>query len=255
VECDPGLRHDEWLLANRRAEIEKIIQYLRKTLSLDRVVLAMKSAAQKPLNDCIAAVVPPRYPMGEEHFLIRQALGVRLDDKEIPAIRGILVLNLQSIYQIGKIASHCYDGGRFITVADLTKAAARITYVYPRDMVSGTLQKAFSGAGSKGEYRGHGVMSSAAAGKADEFGRHETFAAYADPPRLDSGNRCRRCGRCSRKCPMKISVAKIVQSADSNKKYVDPGYQTDACIQCGSCTFFCPAQKPVSEYVVRAAED
>ncbi len=95
VECDPALVHDEWLLHNRYAEIRQAIHHLKQTLSLTGVVLAIKDKRIRPNDACTIATVPPRYPMGEEHFLIRQALGIPIESDTIPAEQGILVLNIQ----------------------------------------------------------------------------------------------------------------------------------------------------------------
>jgi len=249
VECDPALLHDEWLLKNRYNEILQTINYLTKIISLDKVVLATKNKFIKSNDEILIKVVPPRYPMGEEHFLIRQALSIPLKNNEIPAEHGILTLNIQSIYQIGKILNKCYDNGRFITIADLTKASARIAYVYPNDNILEFLMRAFGKMDNKYFYRGYGVMECTEAKEADAFSNHENFAAYADKLGLDDKNKCKRCGSCTRRCPVKIKVSKIIQSIDNNKVMNYNIYDPKRCIKCGSCTFFCPAYKNVSGYI------
>jgi len=251
VECDPALLHDEWILNNRYAEIKHTIHCLTHAFSLKKVVLATKDKNMKPNGEFTIAVVPPRYPMGEEHFLIRQTLGIHLENDEIPAERGILVLNVQSVYQIGKIINQCYDGGRFITIADLTKGSAKIAYVYPNDTISNLLNTHFGGKGEKGVYKGFGAAACTQASETDDFTNHETFAAYANPPKLDNTNKCRHCGSCKRRCPVNIEVAKIVQSVDGNKNIDYAPYHAERCIQCGSCTYFCPASKNVSGYITQ----
>jgi len=249
VECDPALLHDEWLLKNRYNEISHTINYLIQVLCLDKAVLATKNKCIK-LNDKFSIkVVPPRYPMGEEHFLIRQVLNIPLEKNEIPAEHGILVLNIQSIYQIGKIINKSYDSGHFITLADLTKASAMIAYVYPNDNILEHLRNAFGKKENKFSYRGHGVMECTEAKETEVFSSHENFAAYADQLGLDDKNKCKRCGSCTRKCPVNIKVSKIVQSMDKNKEVDYNVYNPKRCIKCGSCTYFCPAYKNVSGYI------
>ncbi|MDR2922862.1 MAG: 4Fe-4S dicluster domain-containing protein [Treponema sp.] len=249
VECDPALLHDEWLLNNRYAEISQAVHYLTQAFSLERVILAVKNKFFKSDGKPTVFTVPPRYPMGEEHFLIRQAVNIPLDNTEIPAEHGILVLNIQSIYQICKIANKCYDGGRFITIADLTKADARIAYVYPTDNISNLLKTSFGEKGNKHLYKGHGIMLCTGAAETDNFSNHETFAAYSNPLEINNSNKCRRCGSCGRKCPVKIKIAKVVRSVDKNKLFDYSPYRLERCIKCGSCTYFCPASKNVSGYV------
>ncbi|MCL2697023.1 MAG: 4Fe-4S dicluster domain-containing protein [Oscillospiraceae bacterium] len=249
VECDPALLHDEWLLKNRFNEIAQTIDLLAKTFSLDKAVLAVKSESVESCGNFSVCVVPPRYPMGEEHFLIRRVLGIPLEIKNIPAEHGVLVLNIQSIYQIGKIANQCYDGGRFITIADLIKASARVAYVYPNDTVSCVLSRGFSESKADSVYFGHGAMACVKSTSADTFSKYGNFAAYANEPKMNSASKCRRCGNCTRKCPVNIKAAKIVQLTDKNKPFDSTSFDIDKCVKCGSCTYFCPALKNVSGYI------
>ena len=254
VECDPALLHDEWLLSNRYVEIAQAVNRLTQALSFEKVVLATKNRDVKPNGEFSVAIVPPRYPMGEERFLIRQVLGIHLENTEIPTEHGIFVLNVQSIYQIGKIINQCYDGGRFITIADLATASAKIAYVYPTDKIANLMIANFGDKNKENLYKGFGAMACTKATETDSFSNYETFAAYANPPILDNKNRCRRCGRCKRKCPMNIDIAKIVQFADKNKGLNYAIYNPERCIQCGCCTYFCPALKNVSEYVEKISD-
>jgi Na+-translocating ferredoxin:NAD+ oxidoreductase subunit C len=249
VECDPALLHDEWLLKNRYNEISNTINYLTQVLGLDKVVLATKNKFIKSNDKFSIKIVPPRYPMGEEHFLIRQVLGIPLENNEIPAEHGILVLNIQSIYQIGKIVNYCYDSGRFITIADLTKASAMIAYVYPNDNILELLKNAFGKTDNSYFYHGHGVMECTEVKETDVFSDHENFAAYAEQLGLDDKNKCKHCGSCTRKCPVKIKVSKIVQSIDKNKIIDFNVFNPKLCIKCGSCTYFCPVYKNISGYI------
>jgi Na+-translocating ferredoxin:NAD+ oxidoreductase RnfC subunit len=249
VECDPALLHDEWLLANRYDEIARSVTYLKQAFSLDQAVLAAKNKDVKPTDSFSVSVVPPRYPMGEEHFLIKQVLGISLEAKEKPAEHGILVLNVQSVYQICKIINQCYDGGRFVTIADLTNASAKIAYVYPTDNIANLLQQCFGEKTDKSMYRGYGAMACFESTETDAFSKHEMFAAYANLPGIDNANRCRHCGSCIRKCPAKVKAAKIVMSVDNNKLADYASYGLERCVRCGICTYFCPASKDVSGYM------
>jgi Na+-translocating ferredoxin:NAD+ oxidoreductase RnfC subunit len=242
--------HDEWLLNNRYSEISQAVHYLTKAFSLERVILATKNRDFRSDGKLTVSTVPPRYPMGEEHFLIRQVVNVPLESSEIPAEHGILVLNVQSVYQICKIVNQCYDSGRFATIADLTTATAKIAYVYPTDNIANLLKTEFGEMGNKHLYKGHGIMLCTGASKADNFSNHDTFAAYSNPLEINDSNKCRRCGSCSRKCPIKIKIAKVVQSVDKNKLSDYSLYRLEQCIKCGSCTYFCPALKNVSGYVM-----
>lgn len=255
VECDPGLVHDEWLLANRYKEITRCIHYLKQSLCLQEIILATKSKTIKPNNDFSVVKVPPRYPMGEEHFLIQQTLGINLAKNEIPALHGILILNLQSIYQICKIINSCYDFGRFITVADLSKGRAKIAYVYPEDNIANLLIKEFENNNAMLIYKGHGIMSSVIAENTENFSYNGNFAAYAQAPNISNANKCRKCGVCTRRCPANVKVDKIVQALDNKHDHSFSSFHPENCIHCGSCTYFCRRSMNVAGYVSEALKN
>lgn len=255
VECDPGLVHDEWILKNRYTEITRCIHYLTQSLCLQTVTLATKDKAIKPTNEFSIVNVPSRYPMGEEHFLIQQVLDVKLERNQIPATHGILVLNLQSIYQICKIINSCYDFGRFVTIADLSKGSAKVAYVYPADNIESILKNEFKKDDDMLIYKGHGIMACTVAENTENFSYIGSFAAYSQTPNISNLNKCRKCGACTRRCPANIDVEKIVQAKDNKDFQSFSLYHPENCIKCGSCTYFCRGSKNVAEYVLELNEN
>lgn len=255
VECDPGLLHDEWLLEHRYYEIVRAIHYLKQALSLQDVVLATKSKQVKSDTCFSVKTVPARYPMGEERFLIRQILNIDLDKNEYPTEHGILVLNLQSIYQICKIINKSYDRGRFITIADLSSGDAKVAYVYSENNIRDLMQREFGIAKNAPIYIGTGVMSCSKVSCEDSFSYIGNFAAFSQQPKISDAHKCRKCGTCDRKCPMKIKVSKIIQGMDDHLSSPLTAYHPENCIHCGSCTYYCPASKNVAGYVKRAIEN
>lgn len=249
VECDPGLVNDEWILQNRYTEITRCIHYLKQSLCLQTIILATKNKTITPANEFSIAKVPPRFPMGEEHFLIQQVLDVKLTKYQIPAAHGVLVLNLQSIYQICKIINSCYDFGRFVTIADLSKGSAKVAYVYPNDNIWSLLKNEFGKDDNMLIYKGHGTMASTVAEDTDTFSYDGNFAAYSQTPNISNENKCRKCGACTRRCPANVDVAKIVQAKDNKQVQSFSSCHPENCILCGSCTYFCRASKNVAGYV------
>lgn len=255
VECDPGLVHDEWLLKNRMKEIVYAIDCLKDTLSLNNIILAVKQKNVKTGYNYSVAEVPARYPMGEEHFLMKEILHIPLEKGQYPADFGILVLNLQSIYQISKIINNCYDGGRFITIADLSHAAAKVAYVYPSDNIISILEKQFAHSAGQTAYKGTGIFSCSVASQKEDFSYTGNFAAFSKLPEIHNANKCRNCHRCDRKCPAGIRVSKVVHVLDDNlsDSLLDKS-ALEKCIQCGICTYYCRASKNVSSYITTALD-
>ena len=143
VECEPGLLHDEWLLQNFEEEISQGMDFLCQCIPFERRIIACKvlredrkaygkkqkvkrehGRERKDKRECNDGYkggyksgyevcnVPAVYPMGEEHLLIRQVLGEELNREEKPSDAGILVMNVQTVYQIYCLITGQYQGGR-----------------------------------------------------------------------------------------------------------------------------------------------
>lgn len=147
VACDPGLVHDAWLLKNHRQEIEKGIEIIKKCVEFDKVIIA------SPEN------VPARYPAGEERILCRNLLNIDLAKEDIPADKGILVMNVQTVYSIAQLfKSGMGSRTRFITAADIDSGRAVVLKVKIGESVEQATAKASLSTKGRTLYYGGGVM-------------------------------------------------------------------------------------------------
>ena len=262
AECDPGLVHDEWLVNTHLADIRRGMDIISRTFQISRSVLAVKAVKRTQTtgmssareHDMEICSVPARYPAGEEHFLIQTALGIDLPKSALPVDHGILVMNVQTIWQIARILDGSYDGGRYITVADIKHGIARPAYVNTDTRVAELLHKAF-GIKPPTEYKCHaggGIMASHEMTADETCGETISFAAYLPTDLaavLSNQNRCKGCGACSRKCPAGIDVRKIVSLREQNADADISLYHPEACLHCGSCTWFCHGNKIPERYM------
>lgn len=241
VECEPGLKQDEWLIINRKDEIMAGIGYLKHALNVSDITLAVKQKLDWEAEGFKICLVPARFPIGEEHFLIHAVTGICLGKDILPAEKGILVMNLQTVYQIFRLMNHAYDGRRFVTIANMINGKARVALVSAEDMVIDTVKKAF---GEEMDcYCGGGILSSRRATPGDVFADSISFAAISPEPSISNENRCKGCGACARKCPSGVKVRKIVKALERNPKADISVHRPEKCIQCGSCAYFCVAGK------------
>ena len=139
VECEPGLVHDEWLLYNQLHIIQKGIKILMQSIPFNKVYIASKNISdteqdgmKKGLpSQAKIITVPYYYPMGEEHNLIQYIMRKQMNKKEIPARKGILVVNVQTIYAIAKaMAEDRIQESRYLTVANLVEGKAMVVRAY-----------------------------------------------------------------------------------------------------------------------------
>lgn len=254
VECEPGLLHDEWILHNYWDEVSKGIQFLSQMISFERCVLAHKMTKKEKKEHKTAVgfevcTIAAKYPMGEEHLLVKQVFGKTLRGEEHPVDAGILVMNVQSIYQIYCLLIGQYHDGRFITLADLDSGEARVAYVTRGENIKEKLGENFPKSKGKDYFAGSGIMSAHELKEGESFSDQISFAAIGQAAHICNDMPCKGCGTCTRKCPAGVEVKKIVKrrEADSQADISDLGIAN--CISCGSCTFFCKAGKNIFDYL------
>lgn len=251
VECDPGLIHDEWLLKNYLEEIEKGIALITKCIPFNKVILATKEALTKHQSYYDIYRVPNRYPMGAEKILIQTVLNISLDQQDTPSAKGILVLNVQTIHAIYEAfyQNRVLDS-RFITIADMLTGEAVIARVNLNASILDIASKFNKANSNQPVYFGGGIMSGKRATAEDKLSVKTNFIGYGKEVCIYQNLSCKKCGACSRKCPMNISVHKIIQSLEKNDLSRIKDFHSERCIQCGTCSYFCHARKNTMEMVI-----
>ncbi len=249
VECEPGLKQDEWLLQNRFQEICIGVQYICHALHIKNPVLAVKQNINVEDDNINIMQVPARFPMGEEHFLIHAVTGRMIGKDVVPTDLGILVMNLQTVYQIYKLINQNYEGKRFVTLADLETGESRIAYVCEQDSVEKTIKVAFSK--QIPIFAGKGILNVDAVDEKTTFNNEISFVAFSKEQDISNEHKCKGCGQCTRKCPVGIPVHKVVQALEKDSQADISMYHPERCIRCGSCAYFCKASKLPGEYVNR----
>ena len=254
VECDPGLLHDAWLIKNRLPELEAGIRLLADVIPFQKIVLATKDTVTATAKGYEIVVVPDRYPMGAEKILAEHVLGTSLAPKDIPAENGILIMNVQTLYAIYEaVYLNRPATSRLVTVADLATGEAVIARVSHGTSVTELIDKILKKHNNQPVYTGGGILSARKADPGEKLNVETNFIAYGMAAEYDQTAKCRNCGACARKCPMKIKVNKIVQQQERHTGNVRE-FHPELCLTCGSCTYHCAAGKNVMEIVSAAKE-
>lgn len=254
VECEPGLLHDEWILKNFWEEVSKGIQIISKAIPFERCVLAHKiPKTEKGRNRKTVGfeeyVIAPRYPMGEEHLLINQVFGEDLSKEMVPVDRGILVMNVQTVYQLYMLITNQYQNGRYVTLADLGSGIARVEYVKRGENIKEKLKDCFPEASEGICFAGAGIMSAHMLEPQEKFSDRISFAAIGQLKNFTNSVLCKGCGKCNRKCPVGVNIKEIVKRKEIDKlaDVLDCGVEN--CLHCGCCTFFCRAGINITKYL------
>lgn len=257
VACDPGLLHDKWLIENHLAEIEIGVEIIGKYLSFEKVILATKEDGITLKSPITVQVVPNRYPIGAERILLKQVLDISLGEKEIPADHGVLVLNVQTIYAIYKAFYQKEEKKtKYITVANMDTGEAVVAKVSLGQTIIEILDKAFVGQRISKEqvYYGGGIMLGTKANVKDTITEKINFICFGKVANYQLESPCKKCGACTRKCPVGIKVNKIIQAVDKQELDGIEQYHPETCLQCGACSYYCKAGKNTMNIVNQQKE-
>lgn len=250
AECDPGLIHDAWLIRNKLEDIIFGSKLVSEMINASEVFLATKLIKNEVIEGIKVKNLPNRYPIGAERILIEEVLKVKIDKNEIPVKKGILVLNVQTIAAIAEIAQNKFlKGSRYITVADYFRGEAKVARVDYNMKAKEVLERIFGKQTNKVIYAGSGIMGAHEIYQDENITPEVNFVGYSYKMNYDNASKCKKCGTCTRNCPMGVKVNKIVSCHEKNIRDNISQYGLEDCINCGTCSFLCKAGKNTMEIV------
>ncbi|MGN0739568.1 MAG: 4Fe-4S dicluster domain-containing protein [Treponema sp.] len=258
AECDPGLVHDGWIYRNRIDTVIEGIELVKQALKIQHVILATKEPLDTTLN-VTQIKVADRFPVGYENFLIKAVTGKEIPKSKLPSECGILVLNIQTVLAIREAFDDEFScRKKYITVADITEGEAKVTRVTVGDSVEEIASELFSIEQRKGKtlYTGSGALFSHKAENGETVTEETGYIALGNAPDYEGASKCRGCGACSRNCPAKVEVCKVVGLAEKNELTAQAAkaLNVNECIGCGACTYGCMAGKDTRKIIMGSKE-
>ena len=241
VECDPGLIHDNWLLRQFPEELNQGIKLISSSINFNKIILATKENIKTNLSSEVEIKkVPNFYPIGAEKVLINKILDICFPNNIIPAHKGILVLNIQTIYAIYKaVYLNEKATSKYITIANLKKEEARPVKVELGSRILELMDDIYPGEGPI--FEGGGIMQSRRISKGDVIQKTTNFLAVSEIPYYKESPLCSRCGLCIKKCINNLEVYKIADLIDQGEIEETVKYNPEKCISCGACSYHCLA--------------
>lgn len=248
IECEPGLVHDNLLVGKYLDDIKKGILMLKSCLELSECYLAIKKTNEEDLLDeiCHTRYLDFVYPLGEEHKLIKALLDI--DVEGYPVDKGILVLNVQTVYQINRLVEGSFDGGKFITIGNLENGEGRAIYVHNNDKIV-DIVSGYYGDTNLSIYAGKGLLRAHKINRDEVIDDSISFICLSNTNSSNIEKKCKGCGKCSRNCPQGLDVKKIVRLREKDKDANIDSFNPDKCLKCGLCVWNCPAKKNIIEYL------
>ena len=127
AECEPLLKVHRQLLEKYSYEILSALNEIAKTLGVNDVFVAVKSAYQdtiESLNSNLDSfkniklkILSEFYPAGDEVILVYETTGRRIEPGKIPASVGTIVFNVETVYNIYNALKGVPVTDKFLTVA------------------------------------------------------------------------------------------------------------------------------------------
>ena len=147
AECEPLLRLHRQLMEKRAYEILSALDVIAKTVGATNVVIGLKAAYKKAIEAIEANIAPFKnihikklrevYPAGDEVVLIYEATGRIVKPGALPASVGVIVFNVETVYNTYKALNGEPVTHKYVTVAGEVKNAK--TYFAPLGITLGEL--------------------------------------------------------------------------------------------------------------------
>ncbi|MFA5857427.1 MAG: RnfABCDGE type electron transport complex subunit D, partial [Elusimicrobiota bacterium] len=241
AECDPGLVHDKWLLHKYSVEINKGIQAVLKCVPFTETVLAVKDNSDLNFPAGVRITKLPEYfPVGAEKNVIRCVFNTQLNTTDIPAEKGFLVLNLQTVFAVYEaVYLNKTAGTKFITILNLKTQESYAAKVTLGEKIRNIVNNLYPG--TVISFTGGGAMQARLVEDGDVIEKTTNFISIASMPRYKESPLCSRCNSCTQHCPAGLEVRRIAELVDNGKPVLTAKYNPENCISCGICSYICPA--------------
>ncbi len=258
AECEPYITSDYRELVERTDDVLNGIKLVMKHLEIKSCKLCieenkpdaielMKKKTEKN-KDIEIVTLPSSYPQGAEKVIIYSATGRIVEEGQLPANQGVMVMNVSTA---GFIYRYTQDGipliTRRITVDGDCVTRNKGNYFVPvGTKVSDILSHC--GAEKAGKVLYGGPMMGMCLYDTDQPITKTTNAilAFKEGQKTEP-TACIRCGRCVRTCPFSLMPLMIEKAYNAKDVEELKKLKVMLCMNCGCCAYACPAHRPLAE--------
>lgn len=268
AECEPYITVDDYAMNN---DIEPFFIGLSNTmkwLNIDRAIIGIEDNKVEAMENLLSYIkkdpaldinknidvvsFKAQYPQGAEKIIIYQTTGRKVPVGKLPHDVGVLVLNVNTLLEIGIFISTgmplltrliTVDGSAVRTPMNVlvpigTSIAEVLDFVGLRENPSLVIMG--------------GPMMGVAVSSLDKTIIKQNNALLALTEKdysLADESECIRCAHCIDHCPMHLQPTSIMKALKKDEMDKVMDLQVMACIECGCCDYVCPAKIPLVHYM------
>lgn len=260
AECEPYITADYRECIENPDDITEGIKQVMSYLGLSKCVIgieknkpeaiALLSKLTGQINGVTVMPLKSIYPQGAEKVLIYSATGKILEEGQLPADCGVIVLNVSTV---AEIARYLRTGmplvSRRLTVdGDIVKTPCNV-----RVPVGAPIREVLEFCGADLEAGREILMGGPMMGVAvadletPVIKNNNAILAFSRPQvAYAKTTSCIRCGKCVRVCPVNLMPAGLERAYDNRNADALLNLKVNLCINCGCCSYVCPAKRDLA---------
>lgn len=260
AECEPYITSDYREMMECPDDILDGIRAVMKALDIPRAFIGIED--NKP--DAIALLnektkdTPIRvealrsiYPQGAEKVLIYNTTGRIVEEGELPADKGVVVMNVTTVANLSRYLKtgmpltqkRVTIDGNFVEHPMNVRVPIGTSVRYLLDFAG------IDGSRVKKVLLGGPMMGSAMESLDVPIVKNNNAIVLFDEEaaRVPKTTACIRCGRCIDVCPMNLMPANLERAYDAEDLETLLKLKVSLCINCGSCSYVCPAKRNLAQ--------
>lgn len=264
-ECEPYLTCDHRMMLEQPRDLLQGIRYALQITGAQKCIIGIEDnkadaaeaikAVLKPDDPITVELVETKYPQGAEKMLLKSLLGVEVPAGGLPIDIGIVVNNVGTLAQLGKLL----PAGEGIIERVITVTGSKVekagNYLVPLGTPIRFILEQLGIAANHQEIILGGPMMGMSLASLDVPVTKGTSGLLVFPERTsieEQGGKvypCIKCGRCVDACPMYLNPAQMGWLA-GNREYgqMESDFHLNSCFECGCCSFVCPSNIPLVQY-------